>query len=132
MMRHFSRDRDASTGVLATAIDVNGAVLAEDFPDASAIWLAHLEAVERTNSTFRRTVRSFADSSHLSHWCARLAGPSASEAAAFLRRAELYEGIACETVSETGQALSGAGDAVLAGLLAWSMWQALHVQGVKV
>jgi hypothetical protein len=65
------------------------------------------------------------------HWCARLQGPDAAEVAEFLRRAPLFEGLACEAIDEEGRALSGAGDAALAGLLASTMWQAVNVLGVK-
>jgi hypothetical protein len=129
IQRHFSSQSNGQN-ILASAIDLDGHVLLDDLPAASALWLPLYDACERGDSTYRRTVRAAGPSDALVHWCGRLVGPNSAEAVEFLRRANLFEGIACETVDADGAALGGAGDAALAGLLAWTMWHAVHVQGV--
>ncbi len=131
LARHFTVQANGQS-TLASAIDLDGKSVQDDFPSASAFWLPLYEAFDRSDSTYRRTVKSVAPSQWMSHWCARLSGPNAGEAAGFLRRAPLFEGIACEAIDADGNAISGAGDAALAGLLAWSMWQAIHVVGVRL
>jgi hypothetical protein len=63
--------------------------------------------------------------------CARLIGPDATEVLAWLRRAPLDNGLAAEIVDDEGRAVENGGDAALAGLLAWSIWYAVHALGVR-
>ena len=49
----------------------------------------------------------------------------------WLRRAPLDGGLAAEIVDAEGRAVQNGGDASLAGLLAYMLWLAVHVLGVK-
>jgi len=62
---------------------------------------------------------------------ARLVGPDAAGALAWLRRATLDGGVAAEVVDETGAAVANGGDAALAGLLAYTVWYAVHALGLR-
>jgi hypothetical protein len=48
----------------------------------------------------------------------------------WLRRAPLDGGIAAEIVDDEGRVVGNGGDAALAGLLAWSVWYAVHGLGL--
>ena len=56
LLRHFAAERDGKPA-LAAAVDLKGARALDDDPLASALWLPLYEAVERTDSTYRRTAR---------------------------------------------------------------------------
>ncbi len=71
-------------------------------------------------------------STALAEQCGRLIGPDASEVLDWLRRAPLDNGLAAEVVDGEGRAIENGGDASLAGLLAWSVWYAVHALGVRV
>jgi len=58
-------------------------------------------------------------------------GPDASDVLGWLRRAPLALGVAAECVDVEGNATAGAGDAALAGLLAYATWFAVHAFGVQ-
>jgi hypothetical protein len=97
------------------------------------LWLPLFEAVERNDSTYRRTVKSLpAHSGALAYQCARLLGPDAAQVLQWLRRAPLYGGVAAELVDEEGRATANGGDAALAGLVAYMAWYAVHAIGVAV
>ena len=133
MLRQFAVDRDGKSA-LASAIDLKGGQSREDDPVASALWLPLYEAVERQDSIFRRTVKAVpADASSLVRQLARLVGPDAAGALAWLQRAPLDGGIAAEVLDPEGKgtAVANGGDAALAGLLAYTVWYAVHALGVK-
>ena len=67
----------------------------------------------------------------LAYECARLLGPDAAAVLQWLRRAPLYGGIAAEQVDADGVATANAGDAALAGLVAYMAWYAVHAIGIK-
>jgi len=131
LLRHFTIERNGKPA-FASASDLAGNHVAEDDPHASALWLPAYEAVERHDSTYRRTVRGLgAEPRHLALQCARLLGPEGMEVLEWLRRAPLDQGIASEIVEADGRAAANGGDASLSGLLAWCAWYAVNALGVR-
>lgn len=132
LLRQFADERDGKP-VLAAAADLKGARSELDDPVGSVLWLPTYEAVERADSTYRRTVRALAaqHAGSLAGQCARLVGPDAAQVLLWLRRAPLDNGFAAEDVDDTGRAIGNGGDAALSGLLAYSAWYAVHVLGVQ-
>ncbi|HEU4642403.1 MAG TPA: hypothetical protein VFS44_08110 [Gemmatimonadaceae bacterium] len=130
LRRHFAVEREGKV-TFASSIDLAGRADAAEDPAASAYWLPLYEAVERYDSVYRRTVRGVgAEARSLAQQCARLMGPDAGAVLQWLRRAPLDNGIAAELVDADGRAVANGGDAALAGLLAWSVWYAVHALGV--
>ena len=130
LKRHFSRD-DRGKSAFVAAIDLTGKSIPDDDPMASALWLPFYEMVERSDSAYRRTVRGVgAEPRFLVQQCARLLGPDASSVAEWLRRAPLDNGFAAEELDADGRAMSNGADASLAGLLAYTLWYAVHALGV--
>ena len=129
--RHFAPERDQK-GRLSSAIDLAGHTSGDDEPSASAYWLPLFEAMDRQDSLFRRTVKAI-PTSHAMLVCqiARLLGPDAQAVLEWLRRAPLHNGVAAELVDEQGVATGNGGDAALSGLLAATVWYAVHALGVK-
>jgi hypothetical protein len=131
LRRHFTVDRGGKPFFAASA-SLDGETAAADSPVASALWLPMYDTVTRDDSTYRRTVREIPTQPELLvRQCARLIGPDASSVLQWLRRAPLDNGIAAEVVDEDGRALGNGGDAALSGLLAYSVWYAVHALGVK-
>jgi len=131
LRRHFATERDGKA-IFATAIDLTGRVVTADDELGSAYWLPLYEAVERHDSMYRRTVRGVgADAHSLAQQCARLLGPDGAAVLQWMRRAPLDNGVAAEFVSPDGTAVANGGDAALAGLLAWSLWHAVHALGLR-
>jgi hypothetical protein len=131
LMRHFVMDKSGKPA-LASAIDLDGHTADGDDPIASAYWLPLYDAVQRDDSLYRRTVRGVALApEHLAHQCARLMGPDAADVLRWLRRAPLDHGLAAEIVDADGRAMANGGDATLSGLLAWSVWYAVHALGLR-
>jgi hypothetical protein len=130
LKRHFARDRDGKS-TYASAVDLNGNAVLEDDPLASVYWLPVYEVVDRSESTYRRTVRAAStDRRFLVQQCARLLGPDAAEVMKWVRRAPLDDGFAAEQVDESGRAEANGGDASVAGLLAHTLWYTVHALGV--
>ena len=130
LKRHFARDREGKT-MYASAIDLNGNAVLDDDPLASVYWLPVYEVVDRDESTYRRTVRAAStDRRFLVQQCARLLGPDAADVMRWVRRAPLDDGFAAEQVDESGRAEANGGDASVAGLLAHTLWYAVHALGV--
>jgi hypothetical protein len=71
------------------------------------------------------------DPHFLGQQCARLLGPDASAVLDWLRRAPLDNGLAAEVVDGDGRAVANGGDAALSGLLAYTVWYAVHALGVR-
>lgn len=131
LRRHFAIERDGKA-MLASAIDLTGGVITDDDPIASALWLPLYETLERSDSVYRRTVRGVGVTPrHLAQQCARLLGPDASSVLQWLRRATLDNGVAAELVDADGRATGNGGDAALSGLLAYTVWYAVHVVGIR-
>jgi hypothetical protein len=131
IVRHFSVAKEGKQ-VFAASADLANAYSLEDDPAASVLWLPLFEAVQRTDSTYRRTVKSLPEHAGLlAYQCARLLGPDAATVLQWLRRAPLYGGVAAEFVDDEGRATANAGDAALAGLVAYMAWYAVHAIGIK-
>ena len=131
MRRHFVLGRAEKTS-FASAVDLAGASSADDDPHGSALWLPLYEAVDRQDSTYRRTVRTVPDAPQLlAQQCARLMGPDSAAVLQWLRRATLDNGLAAEEVDAEGNGTGNGGDAALSGLLAWSAWYAVHALGTR-
>lgn len=129
--RHFTEGEGSKTLFIAAA-DLAGGVTHGDDPIASALWLPLFEAVDRTDSVYRRTAKKVgAKPHHLAQQLGRLFGPDASAVLEWLRRAPLDHGLAAEIVDEEGRAVASGGDATLSGLLAYSAWFAVHAHGVR-
>jgi hypothetical protein len=129
--RHFIVD-NGGHGNYASATDLAGATSAADDASASIFWLPLYDAVPRTDSTYRRTVKSLAgEPDSLARQCARLMGPDAPAVLRWLRRAPLDGGVAAEVVDADGRAVANGGDASLSGLLAWSVWYAVNALGER-
>jgi hypothetical protein len=129
--RHFVAGTAGAQG-FAHAVDLKSGTVLEDEPDSSALWLPFWEAVERTDSTYRRTAKRIgAPRTHLVQEMARLLGPDANGALDWLRRAPLDLGFAAARVDEEGRGVGRGGDAALSGLLAATAWYAVHVGAVK-
>lgn len=125
-----SRGTDA---VLHTAIDLSGVGAREDDPVSSLLWLAFHGAISRDDAVYRRTVEPLDvdGASHLATQCARLLGSHSRDLLEWVRRAPLDNGLAAEIVDEQGRAVENGGDAALAGLLAYTVWHAVHTIGVQ-
>ena len=129
--RHFAPERDPK-GTFSAAIDLSGQTSPEDEPSASAFWLPMYEALDRSDSHYRRTVKAISPGHPmLVRQIARLVGPDAQSVLEWLRRAPLHDGVAAELVDEQGVAMANGGDAALSGLLAATVWYAVHALGVK-
>lgn len=129
--RHFVTDKGGKS-VFASSVDLAGGVSLEDDPLGSAYWLPLYDVVPRQDSTYRRTVKAVAgEPKSLAQQCARLMGPDSSAVLQWLRRAPLDGGFAAEEVDAEGKAAANGGDAALSGLLAWSVWYAVHALGER-
>jgi hypothetical protein len=131
LRRHFAADLKGKS-VFAAATDLAGHHSFEDDAVGSALWLPLYEAVERHDSTYRRTVKNMSTpASELARECARLLGPDTGHVLQWLRRASLDGGYAAEIVTPEGQAKYNGGDASLSGLIAWTVWYAVHALGER-
>jgi hypothetical protein len=129
--RHFAPERDQKA-TLRASIDLVGGASMDDEPSASAVWLPLYEALDRTDSLYRRTVKAIPrERSDLVREIGRLLGPDAEQVLQWLRHAPLHGGVAAEIVDDAGVATANAGDAALSGLLAWTAWFAVHALGVS-
>ncbi len=129
--RHFVVDEGGKSS-FASAVDLKGGVTLDDDPAASALWLPLWEAVERTDSVYRRTAKRIgAPYQQLPQELGRLLGPDAAAVLEWLRRAPLDLGYAATSIDETGAAVAGGGDAALSGLLASTLWYSVHVNGLR-
>lgn len=130
LRRQFAAGGEGKS-TFAAATDLKGGRTLEDDPVGSALWLPLWEAVERTDSTYRRTAKRIESGDRLVVRIARLFGPDAADTLEWLRRAPLGHGLAAEHVDEEGRATSHGGDAALSGLLAYSAWYCVHAHGVR-
>lgn len=131
LVRHFTVAKEGKQQ-FASSADLANAYSLEDDPASSVLWLPLFEAVTRNDSAYRRTVKALPEHAGLlAYECARLLGPDAQQVLQWLRRAPLYAGIAAEQVDAEGVATGNAGDAALAGLVAYMAWYAVHAIGVS-
>ena len=130
--RNFVADAAGGQSSFAHAVDLKGAMMLEDEPESSALWLPLWETADRTDSIYRRTAKRIgAPKAHLAQEIARLLGPDAPVALDWLRKAPLDLGYAASGVDPDGRATDGGGDAALSGLLAYTAWYAVHVAGLR-
>jgi hypothetical protein len=131
LKRHFVAEHEGKQ-IFASSTDLAGQSSFDDDPVGSALWLPLYEAVERQDSTYRRTVkRASKEPGELVRECARLLGPDSSKVLEWFRRAPLDGGVAAEMVTAEGKAKMNGGDAALSGLLAWTAWYAVHALGER-
>jgi hypothetical protein len=129
--RHFAIDRGGKAQ-LASSVDLAGGMDQTDDPAASVLWLPLYEAFDRDDSLFRRSVRAVpVVEGGLLREIARLLGPDGESVLQWLRRAPLDQGIAAAAVDADGRAIGDGGDASLAGLLAATVWYAVHAYGLR-
>jgi hypothetical protein len=129
--RHFAPERDLKA-TLRASVDLVGNASLDDEPSASAVWLPLYEALDRNDSLYRRTVKAIPrERSALVREIGRLLGPDAEQVLQWMRRAPLHGGVAAELVDDAGAAVANAGDAALSGLLASTVWFAVHALGVR-
>jgi hypothetical protein len=57
-------------------------------------------------------------------------GPDAKEVLQWLRRSPLHLGLAAEEIDADGRGTANGVDAALGGLVAYSIWYAVHALGV--
>ncbi len=136
LLRHFTVDREGKSQLMAVT-DLHGGSGRRDDAVGSVLWLPLYEAVDRQDSVYRRTVKGLAANGDgeentvaLARQCARLVGPDAGSALAWLRQAPLDNGLAAELLDGDGRAVANGGDASLSGLLAYAIWYAIHALGV--
>jgi hypothetical protein len=130
MQRHFTREREGKD-ILMAAINLSGEAVADDDPSASVTWLPMYDATDRSDSAFRRTVRSIeVEPRILVQQLGRLIGPDATDVLRWLRRAPLANGLAAQEIDAEGKAVADGGDASLAGLMAYTAWYAVHALGI--
>ncbi len=129
--RHFAAERDPKAR-LYSAVDLAGRTTEDDEPSASVFWLPLYEAIDRQDSLYRRTVKALPrEHPMLVRQIGRLLGPDADAVLQWLRRAPLHGGLAAELVDDAGLATANGGDAALSGLLAATVWYAVHAIGVR-
>lgn len=128
--RHFVTEQGGKQ-VMATATDLAGHHAFGDDAVASVLWLPLYDAVERHDSTYRRTAKNRSEVKELARECARLVGPDSAAVLQWFRRAPLSSGFAAEFVDAEGNAMQNGADAALSGLLAFSVWYAVHALGER-
>jgi hypothetical protein len=130
LRRHFSKEREGKP-LFLSAINLAGEAVADDDPLVSVLWLPLYDMVDRSDSAYRRTVRSLDLSPrYLVQQVARLMGPDARDVLQWMRRAPLDQGLAAEEIDADGRATGNGTDASLAGLIAYSGWYSVHALGV--
>ncbi len=136
LLRHFTVDREGKPQLMSVT-DLHGESGRRDDAVGSVLWLPLYEAVDRQDSVYRRTVKGLAGNGEaegepiaLARQCARLVGPDAGSALAWLRQAPLDNGLAAELLDVDGRAVANGADASLSGLLAYAIWYAVHALGV--
>lgn len=132
-LRQSFATRDDATATLNTAVDLAGAVATDDDPVSSVFWLPFYGAISRDDAVYKGTVLPLesAPHPHLATQCARLLGPRSREVLEWIRRAPLDNGFAAEFVDQDGRAVANGGDAALAGLLAYTVSNAVRAAGTK-
>jgi hypothetical protein len=130
--RFFAVEIEGSPSGLAAAIDLQGGASVIDDPVGSAYWLPLYDMLSRNDSSYRRTVkRLIPPDGSVAAECARLLGPDGDKVLDRLRRIPMDNGVAAEQLDEQGNAVANGGDAALSGLVAYSVWYAVHALGVR-
>ena len=133
VLRKFS---ESATGrpSLSCSSDLDGSFSLTDSPSASVYWLPYFDLMQRDDSIYRRTVKRIESEKieSLEVRVAQLLGPSGKESFDWLRRAPLDGGLAAEFVDAEGRAMANGGDAAMSGLIAHTLWYAVHALGIGV
>jgi hypothetical protein len=135
ILRHFKADTEGTRAILATAADLQGGISLQDDPVGSVYWIPMYDALARDDSMYRRTVKRLEVTGpqiSVAAECARLIGPDAATVLDHFRRAAMDNGVAAEYIDDQGNALGNGGDAALSGLIAYSVWYAVHMLGVRI
>ena len=106
-----------------------------DDPVGSVYWIPVYDVLSRTDSIYRRTVKRLQTTGSLTSVaaeCARLVGPDGVSVLDRFRRATMDNGLAAEYVDDQGDAIGNGGDASLSGLIAYTIWYAVHALGVRI
>lgn len=132
LLRQFG-DNTAGKSTLVASTDLTGHSSVTDEASASLYWLPYYDLMSRDDSAYRRTVKRLDTGTidRLEVRCARLIGPAGNDALDWLRRAPLDGGLAAEYVDGDGRVVANGGDAALSGLIAHTVWYAVHALGVK-
>ncbi len=131
LLRKLSESGNARA-TLSCSADLAGNASMLDNPSASVYWLPYFDLVQRDDSIYRRTVKRIESGKieSLEVRVAQLLGPSGNDALDWLRRAPLDGGFAAEHVDAEGRATFNGGDAAMSGLIAHTLWYAVHALGV--
>ncbi len=130
LRRHFTVGGE-SKSTLAAAADLGGKTDLTDDVVGTALWLPMWEAIERTDSLYRRTAKRIPEGDELVTRIARLFGPDAGAALEWLRVAPLHDGLGVERVDSDGRAIANGGDASISGLIAYTAWYTIHAHGIR-
>jgi hypothetical protein len=145
--RHCTAEVDGLR-VLAWAIDLEGEAAIYDDPEGSLMILPFLGFCDADDPVWRNTVdllhsptypfwlgdrpcpglasRRRPGAASLPALCVELLGPRRDDALDVLRRLDLEGGVACETYDpDTGRTAHGPHHGAAAGLLAWTLWEAI-------
>lgn len=134
VLRQFTVPDKSGKPAFASSSDLDGHAASGEGVPASLYWLPYYDLLERDDSLYRRTVKPLEnrETDSLLMWCARLVGPDGSRALEWLRRAPLDGGLAAEHVDADGRATANGGDAALSGLIAFTVWYAVHALGLAL
>ena len=132
VMRQFNDVDDSGKSVLTRSADPGSDEKSTQGASAAMYWLPYYDLIGRDDSVYRRSVKplELIETDSLFVRCARLIGPSGARALDWLRRAPLDGGLASEFVDLEGRATGNGGDAALSGLIAYTVWYAVHALGV--
>jgi len=134
LVRHFGMDEHESPRTaLVASTDLSGTIAMVDDPVGSVYWIPLYDALRRTDSLYRRTVKGLStEPSSLAAMCAMLVGPDAAAVLDRLRRLPLDNGVAAEWITDQGAASGNGGDAALSGLIAYTVWYIVTALGVRL
>jgi hypothetical protein len=132
IQRHFCVEEKHRHPVLKTALDLKGDFTLVDDPVSALGWIPLYDAVPRTDTSYRRTVKLLGGATdRIAALCSRLLGPDGPSVLDQLRRATMDNGCAAEAIDAQGHAQGNGGDAALSGLVAYSVWYSVHALGVR-
>jgi hypothetical protein len=132
IQRYFCVDEKHRHPILKTALDLKGDFTLVDDPASALGWIPVYDALPRTDTSYRRTMKLLGGATdRIAALCARLLGPDGSSVLDQLRRATMDNGCAAEAIDTQGHAQGNGGDAALSGLVAYSVWYAVHALGVR-
>ena len=134
VLRQFIDEDAGAKASLASSTDLGSRAKFSRRVTPSVYWLPYFDLLDRDDSIYRRTVKPLEniETNDLLMWCARLNGPNGPRALDWIRRAPLDGGFAAEHVDSEGRAIDNGGDAALSGLIAYTVWYAVHALGVSL